>query len=121
MTAVAVKPLTYYRALCDACGTGYAGPADVDDIAAWEFPSDAILAAKADGWLYHDGALMCTTCLRCQVCGDSPARVGGPELEPHRRILCDECEGPAPRPAAQRRLPGVDRHLTIVASTRTQP
>lgn len=109
MTAVAVAARLYYRAKCDSCGFDYEDPTGWG-IVAFEFPSDAIVAATDTGWRYDIEAakpLTCPSCLRCEECGDHPAWVGGPELDAHTRVLCAECDPstpstPAPPPGRKR-------------------
>ena len=94
MTAVAVDARVYYGARCDTCGFSYEDPTGWG-VVAFEFPSDAIVAATDTGWRYDVEApapLTCPSCLRCDECGDHPAWVGGPELGSHGRVLCAECD-----------------------------
>lgn len=87
MTAM---PVTYYQAKCDVCGALYDG----DDMAsAFEDANEALEVAEVCGWLRERGTLLtCPACLKCARCGESPAWVGGTELNTrHRQILCEEC------------------------------
>lgn len=110
---MATLPLTYYRASCDACGSGFDDPCG-EGIVAWEFPSDAVLAATEIGWRYTDGHLTCPACLRCDICGEQPAWVGGPDLGKRDRIRCEDCDPPGIPEPPVRVLPGLDRRLAVV-------
>jgi hypothetical protein len=95
-----IRPETYYRPHCDTCKSDYEDPADWG-IVAFGLPSDATQAAKDAGWQHDPDAatLTCPICLRCELCGEHPARVGGPEIDDHGRVLCDDCElAPAEKP-----------------------